>query len=175
MTIKPGPKQIAYQEHIEPALIRLAKFCDANGIQMQAFFGLDVVDGNLNVSGRCTETPAQHAFRCTLDTWYRRHRAQYPGFVLSVMASAADRCTPQANGLPLDSYDEVEVALIRGPGYDYVMPSELGVDGFDDLFDAGNDNIASFIEMAKVDALRAALAERCNVVLPPLVPVAEVA
>lgn len=57
------------------------------------------------------------------------------------------------------SEDSREVALLNG---DFILPSMVGVEGFDHLFDApaGCSPIAGYVPLAQVIALMDALSER---------------
>jgi hypothetical protein len=88
---------------------------------------------------------------------------------LSVQASRFHASDPR-NGCghtPLELYDRVEVALrwanVRGRAHRWIRQpsSELGVDGFDDLW-SEEVPIAEYVPQNRVRALRAALVERAR-------------
>ncbi len=64
---------------------------------------------------------------------------EFGSVTLSVQASATHRCQPRVNGLPLEAYTALEVCIFEGGKS--VLPSTLGVGGFDHYFsrDPGED------------------------------------
>ena len=79
---------------------------------------------------------------------------------LSIQASQYNYCEPRVNGLPLDGYETVEIAIISDE-HGMCHPSKIGIEGFDDLFEVGGDNpVAGYVSQAKVAELRAALQAR---------------
>jgi hypothetical protein len=94
---------------------------------------------------------------------------RYGDVELSVQASRFHGSDPR-NGCghtPLELYDRVEVALrwanTRARDRWIQQPSrELGIDGFDDLWREEGVPIADYVARERVDALRAALADRAR-------------
>ena len=83
----------------------------------------------------------------------------YGDVKLSVQASAMHYSTPRIDGLPLKEYTEVEVALIDAHG-NFLRPSEIGIKGFDTLFESGGAPVAGYVPRNKLRALRLALRRR---------------
>lgn len=77
---------------------------------------------------------------------------------LSIQASSFHYCHPREDGLSLEEYDTVEVALWRGAWHDWITkPSTiLETLEFDSLW--GDDDVAPFVPLAIALRLRAALA-----------------
>ena len=100
-----------------------------------------------------------------------RHGEPYGDVVLSIQASSWHACTPQVDGLPLEQYETVEVAVL-GPERVLTFrdgtsirsrlcrPSDIGVEGFDHLFDRGEAPVAPEVSWDDVERLRAALRAR---------------
>ena len=94
---------------------------------------------------------------------------RYGDVELSVQASRFHGSDPR-NGCghtPLELYDRVEVALrwadTRARDRWIQQPSrELGIDGFDDLWGEEGVPIADYVPRERLDALRAALADRAG-------------
>jgi hypothetical protein len=76
---------------------------------------------------------------------------------LSVQGSKFSYCSPRVNGLPLDQYLSVEVAVFNARK-NLTLPSKIGVDGFDHLFDGSNSPVAGYVSQEDVAKLRAAIA-----------------
>jgi hypothetical protein len=96
----------------------------------------------------------------------------YGDVQLSVQASVVHYCRPRVSGLPLDEYSSFEIGLM-GPVKQMTVlrrkmrsrlcrPSEIGVLGFDQLFEEGDAPVAGYVSREDLDALRAALRERAS-------------
>jgi len=83
----------------------------------------------------------------------------YGDVSLSVQASRYHYSQPRQNGLPLADYETVEVAVLNAPGH-LVRPSQVGVKGYDNLFERGASPVASYVAQADVQQLREALKRR---------------
>lgn len=92
--------------------------------------------------------------------------------VLSVQASFAHYSKPRENWVRLDECSEVEVALVNDdlrtteeirqaahskPRTDMYLPSQLGIEGFDDYF--SSDHIAGYVPIGVVESLADELAK----------------
>ncbi len=100
-----------------------------------------------------------------------RHGERYGDVVLSIQASSWHYCTPKTDGLPLEQYEEVEVAVV-GPEHEWTLrdgrtvrttlylPSQIGVEGFDHLFSDNEAPVAGWMSWEDVERLRAALRAR---------------
>lgn len=82
----------------------------------------------------------------------------YGDVFLSVQANEYTYCSPRVSGLKLHEYRAVEIALIRKGGGGFIRPSEIGIKGFDNLFEKGG--VAGLVPSRKVWRLRRALRER---------------
>lgn len=87
-----------------------------------------------------------------------RPMERYGPVLLSVQASASHYSRPRVDGLELDAYEAVEVGLLHDGRL--CRPSEVGVRGFDHLFEAGNNPVAPYVPQEEVARLRAALQAR---------------
>lgn len=80
----------------------------------------------------------------------------YGEATLSVQASQWAYCEPRVDGLKIDEYESVEVAVLDADG-ELVRPSAVGVAGFDDLFEPGNSPVAGYVSQSKLLELKRAL------------------
>ena len=77
---------------------------------------------------------------------------------VSVQASSHHYCSPREDGRSLDFYDSVEVGIL-GPkdssddGRGLVMPSRVGVGGFDHFFEDCGSPIAGYLPQGVLAAL----------------------
>ena len=78
--------------------------------------------------------------------------------LFSVQAGDAHYSIPQIDDLPIEEYEAVEVAIIQGNSF--FKPSELGIEGFDDLWEDFDPPIAPFVPPEDVTALRQKLKEK---------------
>jgi len=79
--------------------------------------------------------------------------------LLSVQASEYHYCSPKITGLNIEEYSMVEV-VIRGPNRKLCRPSDIGVDGFDHLFqEYATSTVATFVKLADAKRLRKAIIE----------------
>jgi hypothetical protein len=77
----------------------------------------------------------------------------YPNIKVSIGGGGMYYSTPRDRTLPrFSDYTDYEIAILRGP--DFVLPSTLGVEGFDHLFDG--DMIAAYIPKDDAIALKRA-------------------
>lgn len=91
---------------------------------------------------------------------------------LSVQASSMHYSTPRVDGLSLDQYTHVEIGLqgpkekvfkfVPGPPIksNLCLPSEIGIVGFDHLFDKTDAPVAPYVAQEDVERLREALRAR---------------
>ena len=79
---------------------------------------------------------------------------------LSIQASKFHYSAPREDGLPLSGYRDVEVALFRGE--DWLRPSDIGIEGYDDLWEPGSMPVAGYVAVEKVHELRALLRARAE-------------
>lgn len=70
---------------------------------------------------------------------------------LSAQASKYHFCSPKINGLPIEKYDSVELAISR-------LPSEMGIMGFDYLWEY--DSVAGYVPQYVYQRLRKLLKEK---------------
>ena len=90
-----------------------------------------------------------------------REAMRYGDAILSVQASEAHYCSPRVDGLPLEQYRTVEVALWRADSRrDFCGPSALGIEGQDDLFE--KDGVAAYFPWPDLQRLIAALEVRAQ-------------
>ena len=79
---------------------------------------------------------------------------------LSVQASNTHYCSPRKDGLDLDRYKTVEIAILSGGKM--VKPSAVGVDGFDQHFEDGDSPVAGYVPQDVVERIRVALKEKAQ-------------
>lgn len=77
---------------------------------------------------------------------------------LSVQASSMHYCSPRMDGLPLDAYDAVEIAIIADKpedesGRGLILPSRLGVGGWDHFFEDCSSPVAGYFPADVLPAL----------------------
>lgn len=99
-------------------------------------------------------------YRTRGDRVRMRRSEQYGDVALSVQASEVHYSQPRVSDLDIDEYDSVEIALIHGG--QLRLPSELGIQGFDHLFETGQNPVAGYVPQEIVDQLREALRERAQ-------------
>lgn len=85
-----------------------------------------------------------------------RKAEQYGPYALSVQASVGHYCSPRVNGLRLDQYTAVEVAVIDEKG-NLVKPSQIGIRGFNRYFDKCDSPVAGWMPQDAVTQLRRAM------------------
>jgi hypothetical protein len=78
---------------------------------------------------------------------------------MSIQASAFHYCRPRVNGLSLDEYDAVEIGLFLND--EWVIPSEIGVEGFDHLWEYsqydGRSTVAAAVSQEDLSNLKTAI------------------
>lgn len=89
-------------------------------------------------------------------------------FSLSVQAGSGLYSEPREDGLTLDRYSEVEIALLGAPnhrGRGFRRPEEFGIRGFEDLI-SEYDEVGAYIPAERVVAFinHCHRANRCHVV-----------
>lgn len=101
--------------------------------------------------------------------WMRESEA-YGDVLLSVQASDTHYSTPREPGLPLEAYSRVEIAVMVKPTpgnrSGMVLPSHVGIEGFDHLFEEGESPVAGYVTQEDVARLRDALRKRAEEVTP---------
>ena len=91
-----------------------------------------------------------------------REAMRYGDAILSVQASEAHYCSPRVDGLPLEQYRTVEVALWRVDSRrDFCRPSDLGIEGQDALF-TDDHGVAAYFPWPDLQRLIAALEVRAQ-------------
>ena len=81
---------------------------------------------------------------------------------LSIQAGKRLYCSPRVDGLEINEYEEVELAILQKGVDGFPLPSALGVDGFDSYFEPGNHRnpVAAYVPVAVVLELISALKRR---------------
>lgn len=82
----------------------------------------------------------------------QRDAEVYGPIIFSIQASEDHYCLPQVNDLPLKDYEAVEIAIIHGN--DFLRPSDIGIEGFDNLWEEFNPPIAPYVPQLDVEVLR---------------------
>jgi hypothetical protein len=87
-----------------------------------------------------------------------RPAENYGDVTLSIQASRDHYCTPRIDDLPLDNYEEAEIALLLNG--QLIHPRRIGIMGFDELFEKGTNPVAGYVSWDDVNKLRDALRKR---------------
>lgn len=88
-----------------------------------------------------------------------RKGEKFGNLTLSIQASSFHYCTPRVDGLALEEYKSVEVALISGQGH-FIVPSAIGAPELDRLW--GGDDVAGRVTWEDVERLRNACARHAE-------------
>lgn len=91
---------------------------------------------------------------------YLRRAEEFGDVMLSIQASALHYSNPRVDELPLDEYESVEVGLFHEGRL--CRPSEIGIVGFDHLFERGRNPVAAYVPQETVAQLREALRARAE-------------
>lgn len=87
----------------------------------------------------------------------RREREQYGEFALSIQAGPGFYCSPKTDGLPIEEYESVEVALCRGgpDGENCLPPRDAGFPlDLCDLFQPIDVTVAGYVSQANLQRMR---------------------
>lgn len=87
-----------------------------------------------------------------------RDLKRYGDVAMSIQASEYHNCSPKSSGLPLTKYTHLEVMLYQG--ITPVMPSDIGIHGFDLMFDRRLNCRADFMARREVTLLQRELFAR---------------
>lgn len=77
--------------------------------------------------------------------------------VLSIQGSSFHYCEPREDFAHLSDYTHVEMALFSNENGDWKQPSNLGIEGFDDLWEGGDGEIAGYVPYDRAMALLEAM------------------
>ena len=79
---------------------------------------------------------------------------KYGDYELSIQASYFHYCSPRVDGLPLQDYEKVEVAMWKR-GSDFLHPVDIGAPELEYLWNG--DDVAGFVAWYDVNRIRFAL------------------
>lgn len=98
-----------------------------------------------------------------------QYQFQNSEVVLSIQASEFHYCQPRKDLPCLGDYTSVEMAIFPKDGGDFLRPSELGIEGYDDLWvgDEGAGYVPYDRAMALLEAMNAKFGEKDQLLLPP--------
>lgn len=84
-----------------------------------------------------------------------RDGEKFGHITLSIQASAFHYCSPRVDGLPLEEYTSVEVAIIGKSG-NFIPPSSIGAPELNHLF--RGDDVAGYVSQEDLAKFRNACA-----------------